>query len=100
MTYELCKELRKNNFPHDWHEFDDHAEDLLSVDWEFYKSAYCPDLSDLIEACPKPIQLTIMPNGFAQVCWLGGDGLCTHCPISEEAIARLWLALQEKKKEK
>jgi len=53
----------------------------------------CPTLSELIEACGKPIWIESMLDGF-----LTGRGKGKNTPLGtgktpEEAVARLWLAL-------
>jgi hypothetical protein len=91
MNYELAKQLKDAGFPQ---REPNGFPGILNPDGD--KDVYYPTLAELIEACPTPLQLTIMPNGFVQVCWLGEAGLCCHYPNAEEAVAKLWLALQKK----
>ena len=35
---------------------------------------YVPTLEELIEACPKPLQIIYAANGYVSVLYLGGEG--------------------------
>ena len=103
MNYELAKELKDAGFPQD-------GKEGLYVDFEgkvefegdpknpkIEDLFYCPTLSELIEACgDKFIQLEKSLNWWA----IGEDEPLEPQQYEgntpEEAVARLWLALNKK----
>ncbi len=97
MNYKLAKELKDKGFPYDWCRLSG------TENHKFCDANYCePTLSDLIEACG---------NKFRELCrgqlseqW-SATGYEDYDEIietdwymtSEEAVARLWIAIQEVK---
>ena len=103
MTYELAKELKEAGFPE--HVFDgEHCKrDCWLRDGIGRKEhLHCPSLSELIEACGKDFysvnqNATSDGKGWSAESWSIGDIETGTTP--EEAVARLWLALQPTKQE-
>lgn len=98
LSYELAKELKDAGFPqHPAGEFDTHDCGCPNI-------YYCsPTLSELIEACGFPLYLHANVNGH----WYAKNGLASNAieggnkygdgfATPEEAVARLWLALNKK----
>lgn len=115
ITYELAKELRDNGFPQNKYseDYTNLSEGGLLTD----ASAYIPTLSELIEACNN--RFDVLSIDFSSVtkqwsakrwiapiqcqhspcCSCGGSGLLIQTKdyqTPEEAVARLWLALNVK----
>lgn len=92
MNYALAKELKEAGFPQTGNgEFID-AIGIGPVLGN--NDVYVPTLSELIEACGEPITLWIMSNRTdAQK---GGTEIMETGTTPEEAVARLWLALNKK----
>ena len=104
MTYELCKQLKDAGFPmpeHDWdndsgfcHKYCD------SIGYDFC----CPTLSELISACGDEFgSLERTCNYLGKTLeWcatqtnIDGKDLYRIGSTPEEAVARLWLALNKK----
>jgi hypothetical protein len=97
MDYELAKELKDAGFPQDGTNYTpDHGGDLESA-------AYYPSLSELIEVCGDEgfMSLTKGEDGDSgRVLWFAyqdfAAGKVVNAPTAEEAVARLWLALNNK----
>jgi len=99
IDYTLAKELKEAGFPSDWEGFCGHC--------GYSGGANSPTLSELIEACGEEgFRLTQMARG-----WLAEKGEVyfsgnmvhrfehaeyKHGDTPEEAVARLWLALNKK----
>lgn len=98
MTYELAKKLRDQGFPQidGDYVFDNglHAR-IKNVDGLVLDGAYySPSLSELIEACgDNLVDLTRTDEGWATNLEAGGT---SNGKTPEEAVARLWLALNNK----
>lgn len=97
MNYELAKELKDAGLPQTgrgtWID-DKEPKELPSMPhWE--GAVYVPTLTELIEACGKPFQLIVMENGGATAMHLVGPGIASSSGSAEEAVARLWLALNK-----
>lgn len=105
MTYELAKELKDARFPQeDRHWYWSPRTDIPTL-WcvnalqpesqerlESFIAA--PTLSELIEACGERFwSLRRDPKGY--FCALGDMGELPGCTTPEEAVARLWLALNK-----
>jgi hypothetical protein len=96
MDYELTKELEDAGFPQGGKGSFVAPADKIVVRREH--RVYCPTLSELIEACGNGFgKLQRSPgNGFDAY---PADGVSGHTPVPkrgptpEEAVARLWLAL-------
>lgn len=103
MKYELAKRLKDAGFPQDY------SEGILNGNFAFKKDkmAYAPTLKELIMACGEKY------NGYEFVLTYSIDGwFCNYFDDNfdgmselkngkgktpEEAVANLWLALNEKK---
>lgn len=102
MTYELAKKLKEAGFP---------QKEELGARYitpkglyayypdNFRQEAYSPTLSELIEACGEKFGMLRSPLGQRK--WTaqgdGGESLVfTEGSTPEEAVARLWLALNKK----
>lgn len=81
MTLELALKLREAGFPKHYDEFVEYSR---------------PTLSELIESCGH-VSLDYFPDGnsFASCCDRKGHEVIGKTP--EEAVAKLWLALNERK---
>ncbi len=104
MNYELAKELKEAGFPQEGVE----GETRLSGNAFGSGLEYCyhPDLSELIEACGqrfdevRPLRMAGQISSWQA---LGVDENLYHSnhgngSTPEEAVARLWLALNKKEK--
>lgn len=108
MTYELAKELKDAGFPnYRMGVMATHDEELLEKDWETYRGSYSPTLSELIEACMAG-KFGVGVDHFAQLnavrlesldieweAW-SNMNVCAKGSTPEEAVAKLWLALNKK----
>lgn len=109
MNYELAKELKQNGFDQDPVNFQGRYE----IDEEIGGVVYFPTLSELIDACPRSkyckawdydcnFCLLSSPNGWiAFYEWMDGVGHDeldndTEYSTKEEAVTRLWLAINKK----
>lgn len=108
MNYSLAKELKDAGFEQHLDQYDDcnnwcvHT-NTFALRPEIRESACAPTLSELIEACGKELKNLHHYNGSYENTWVcnfttdgktmewHGEG---HTP--EEAVARLWLALNTK----
>lgn len=92
MKYELAKKLRDAGFPFDWEYI---LEDVRGWNIE----GVAPTLSELIEACGDGIHL-IGDKGLTKQKWVAyiGEKVCSG-ESPEEAVSRLWLALNKPKSE-
>jgi len=107
MNYQLAKELYENGFLHDnWVGLEKDGGAVSKKPWEWYQ----PSLSELIDGCPHTLQgrgvftLSSINNGE----FWGAHYMSYLPPIKvddeyagvgktpEEAVARLWLALNKK----
>lgn len=104
MTYELAKQLKDAGFPQkitagagDGHLFQD----------EVYGIAYAPTLSELIEACGQDLWILKRGSYMGEFGWIVGQDrkeednpaywfLFRFGKTPEEAVAKLWLALNKK----
>lgn len=99
MNYELCKQLKDAGFPLSMKGYDDYCRqvymDESNYEEEEERYAHKPTLSELIEACGDEFWLLKRMN---PTYWLA-EAKSIHVPVDgktpEEAVARLWLALQE-----
>lgn len=93
MTYELAKELKEAGYYMPL--TDDELSHYQQVEIFDGVACHVPSLSELIEACSgKFFKLTYTPQG-----WLvqGGEKLTAVAGNTpEEALAKLWLALNKK----
>lgn len=86
MNYELAKELKEAGFP----QMD--IDENLSGEPRPYR----PTLSELIEACGEEFyKLTKQVEGWYAMSMSALKEI-GPCPTPEEAVARLWLALNKK----
>lgn len=85
MNYELAKQLRDSGF-HSGKENEDYYEEFR--DW------IEPSLSELIAACGDRFEMSVRRNPD---CWgaVGGMHRDERGKTPEEAVARLWLALNQ-----
>lgn len=102
MTYELAKQLKDAGFPQRPPNIEE------KVEWEFVSTSisdeqcYVPTLSELIEACGDGLG-ELHNNGNGQFL-AGGGAFDTYdwewefktVGTPEEAVAKLWLALNSK----
>lgn len=114
MNYELAKELKDAGFPIlIISKYGQHANEINSSFYplpdghgDYWK---LPTLSELIEACPKEMNSDIYDSFFslswARDEWYAMYDECDYTPhddlvgtgsTPEEAVARLWLALNKK----
>ena len=102
MNYELAKELKDAGFPQKHPYWDSEVEfcpDCIE-DADTGDASHCPSLSKLIEACGQDFRdLTLHSDGR----WISKGGKkafgkwrLVNGRTPEEAVARLWLALQKK----
>lgn len=105
MTYELAKQLKDAGFP----QGNDTYIDVDGIQWLFttvlttIDKAYAPTLSELIEACGDDFES--IERDYHDKTWtaksykfLGFDTFYSGGEKTpEEAVAKLWLALNEKK---
>ena len=107
MTYELAKQLKDAGFPQKRDESEDKyfvAEDLQVEGGIISKVIYKPTLSELIEACIKDnapfgaITIHIDNDGSAEITSqrISQDEGYIKGKTPEEAVAKLWLALNKK----
>lgn len=92
MTYELAKKLKDAGFPQE--DFKVHSAEHPAVKKGSILEGQSgtPTLSELIEACGAPFALT-----WKGVEWLAlGLGADGQGSTPEEAVANLWLALNQK----
>lgn len=96
MIYELAKELEDAGFP---------CERLEHIEEEDgFMQRNCPTLPELIEACGKRFYKLVYPNSRSYPTWrafsyspFGAKSIETaFYTTPEEAVARLWLALNKK----
>lgn len=91
MNYELAKQLKDAGFPHTWCSEDDCS--CLSTEGNH---TFCyPTLSDLIQVCGDgfvSLNKGMFPNQWMCL----GNGVQIGGSSPEEAVARLWLALNKK----
>ena len=95
MNYELAKKLEDAGFPHDWSEFEKHDQVLLIKDWKIYGKGYSPTLSELIEACGEGVFILMKNDNWADGWSAALNGMGAGGDTPEEAVANLWLKLQE-----
>lgn len=105
MNYELAKQLKDAGFPHHWCSEDDCS---CLVNGDSTKGTACfPTLEELIEACGKRFSILHMRHRGASAAWGNHKWHAAAEPTSEdsnhvfadsptEAVALLWLALNEK----
>jgi len=93
MNYELANQLRESGFPRQWRESG--SAEKIDGKWVRCRVYNMPPLSELIKACGKGFdQLENTFDGYrAYGQHLGG--IWAKSP--EEAVAKLWLALQDNK---
>jgi hypothetical protein len=99
MDYELAKELKDAGFPQMWGLTPEEQKVVEELgERSVYPNAYIPTLEELIEAC-QPSHSFVLRH---DECWEAFDrsvdgSLYRGGGISpEEAVARLWLALNAK----
>lgn len=109
MNYELAKKLNDAGFPlHNGGEFLEGNVESDETGIITTNSVYAPTLSELIEACGTSFdELIKMTHTVEPPKWVATSYSCEECGIKEmksgrgstpeEAVAHLWLALQEKK---
>jgi hypothetical protein len=98
MTYELAKQLKDAGFPQVMHykamgEHDGFLERDVTIDNHLIAD---PTLTELIDACGKNfsgVGKTVSGEFWAEG---EGDDVSVVAPTPEEAVAKLWLALQPK----
>lgn len=101
ITYELAKQLKDARFP-------ESKSDVAILDEKTGITYYHPTLSKLIEACGKDLYslqhclLDNMPGEWYVISSVSSpngkrnDGPVFYSNTPEEAVARLWLALNDK----
>jgi hypothetical protein len=98
LNYGLVKQLKDAGFPFKEQRCQSCIEIHLSCD-----VSILPPLSELIAACGLPFTLTYQ-DGYEAGSWIAGKGIDddgkVDCGVRgfnpEEAVARLWLALNKK----
>ena len=93
MNYELCKQLKDAGFPQKDRPFCVSTEMEIDEKGEQVR-CYMPSLSELIEACGKEFDYLRDWSEY----WLAvsGGGLEGQGSTPEEAVTKLWLALNKK----
>lgn len=101
MNYELAKKLKDAGFPQKGK--GDEVTFMKLRSFEGMENCYIPSLSELIEACGESIDMITRERTAIENKTLGWRAYCHKGPsISkegkspEEAVARLWLALNAK----
>lgn len=107
MNYELCKKLKDAGFSQAERKGIGHGDEFIQ---EGDDLVYCPTLEELIEACGEPLSLVSWKTKH-DLLWIAVKGTPVNnkefsiikdsmsgCTPSE-AVANLWIALHEKKKE-
>ena len=96
MNYELAKELKDAGFPQllggKWIHETGRVSDEMRAAGGY---AYLPTLSELIEACGDQFKM-LVADPHIKGRWIAFSFLSTNsgsCPSPDEAVARLWLAL-------
>ena len=106
MPYDLCKELKNAGFPQEesGKYYDKTGKYVLIAHEEHNKDimgAYIPTLSELIEACGDGFRYLLRGNEgsweAAEGTLIGKHHFSVSCGTPEEAVARLYLALQANK---
>lgn len=104
MTYELAKQLKDAGFLQDGDGSHSEGETDFFLDYEFkQKNVYYPTLSELIESCGEEFVLEKVNSGGLHQ-WTAGTFIDRNGEIecaqtgetSEEAVAKLYLALNKK----
>jgi hypothetical protein len=99
MNYDLAKQLKDAGFPIPNHGFNEGECDFRNCHYPANKEQICvPTLSELIEACgDKFVTLTRWKKAVLSVEWSAyGTDFRRDGRTLEEAVANLWLALNEK----
>lgn len=113
MKYELCKELKGAGFPQIGRGTYIYEDGSTFPDFETLKHtnqldlvAYIPTLSELIEACCGRLEDLMQMRHSEPNKWVASAYSCDECgwedshvesgATPEEAVARLWLALNRK----
>lgn len=96
MTYELAKELKEAGFKYDWCT-DMAATPPTDCPSTCEQMGCYPTLSELIEACGEQFRYLIRDGEKSWRAWgIQGYELKHNYLTPEEAVARLWLALNKK----
>jgi len=99
MTYELAKQLKDAGFPQNEENVDGYI-----YDDDYENGAYAPTLSELIEACGDGLKDLTRCSGVhvpLDVEWTDGwmtnniGSPRTYAETYEEAVAKLWLELNQ-----
>ena len=92
MSYELAKKLKEAGFPQTGTHFDNNGD---MYGWS--NDVYYPTLEELIEACGDEFDfLHMTPNRNSWACHSQTDEAFGAGSTPTEAVARLWLALNNK----
>jgi hypothetical protein len=97
MNYELAKELKDAGFPQKGNGGFLVETELVGETIAGKKDTECytPTLSELIEAC-MPRKLHLVVTSEKSMAWVGDGTRNSGGSTLEEAVARLWLALNKK----
>lgn len=106
ISYELAKELKEARFPQTT-DIRDLTCDCGITDCEIHgqehERVYIPTLSELIEVCGddfEGVRRVLTSDTCRFLYWLAectnDRGICCQGDTPEEAVARLWLALNKK----
>ena len=102
MNYELAKQLRDNGFPQEQVEVKDglpgYAQSIQNGNHHLDEGGkvYEPTLSELIEACGEDFK-KLFRYTLENEIWFECNDITTICGSTpEEAVANLWLALNNK----
>lgn len=96
MDYSLAKELKDAGFPQNGGWYTREIGDFLQMNETTPKDnnwVFCPILSELIEACGEGIEL--LRNDIHEWKAYGSRGEFAKGSTPEEAVTRLWLALNK-----
>lgn len=95
MNYELTKELKEAGFPQEGGgTFSKYRKDIDGKNVEVV-NVYIFTLSELIKACGKPLALQIDDDKCEAQSYGDRPRITETGSTPEEAVARLWLALQK-----
>lgn len=92
MTYELAKQLKDAGFPNDWEHWNDDDD---------FRGFIAPTLSELIAAIGERFcKLGYDPKEYKWQAYVWNEDhsikMVLFCKTPEEAVAKLWLALNQK----
>lgn len=106
ISLELAKKLKEAGFPQNtevyWEEVSPGKKRTRYIFEKILPSKQsliaAPSISELIKEVKKPIEIILMPNGFATILSFIGEGLVCRGKSLEGALVNFWLETNEKSK--